>query len=150
MPSPHAGKKLPRPVSIKVVKVLLECGANPNECYQGATPWQNVLPYIYASLPTSALTIEDGEQVDTWLEICKLFLQHGADTHVCCQPGKKFGTSDRNSLLAREVPALSFSKSMIFKWMESDALLVQKGEQKKGWWILQLATTASARSSGSF
>jgi hypothetical protein len=69
------------PGTLKISALLLKRGCDPNEIYQGRTPWQTVLFW-----QREILAIESGKttlsqnQMLCWADILRLFLQHGADT----------------------------------------------------------------------
>lgn len=123
-------KKTLRPINVEVIKVLLEAGADPNKLYQGATAWQKSLEYVYAFLPKFAATPNDTQIIDQWYEIFELFLEHGADPDAWITPGQKFKSDERLSLTATDVIAATFSKVVILKGVELNALLVKKSQEK--------------------
>jgi len=90
---------------------------------------------VYASLPTSISTPEEQDVVDTCFEICKSFLEYGADSEAFCRPGLRFGGKDGQVLTAADVIAGTFSKVDILRGVELNRLLVGKqseSENKKG------------------
>ena len=97
--------------------------------------------YAYASLPTSISTPEEREVVDTWFEICKSFLECGAEVEACCRPGLRFGAkNDGEVLTAADMIAGTFSKVDILRGVELHRLLVRKQSEiernKRAWWWL--------------
>ena len=78
--------------SASMVQLLLENGADPNEKsatvssetsigspLSGMTPWHLVLRYLYLEYHELEY---DAKREDLWLQICLLFLHHGADPHI--------------------------------------------------------------------
>jgi len=55
-----------RPGALDMVSDLLNYGASPNELFGGDTIWQITL---------------FNDQVESWINLCELMLQHGADVH---------------------------------------------------------------------
>jgi hypothetical protein len=122
-------KRLPRPVSADVTRVLLEAGAEPNKLYKGATSWQKSLDYVYTLLTESSATPHDTDIVDQWYKIFILFLEHGADPDAWITPGKKFKSNERLSLTATDVIAATFSKVDILRGVDLNTLLLKKSQE---------------------
>ena len=65
-------------VSLETVELLLEHGADPNERYGGLSAWKRALMVLYTQTEINRY----------WVDVLRLFLKHGADTHVCIKvPG---------------------------------------------------------------
>ena len=62
-----------------MVKLLLERGADPNQIYQGNSPWQNALSLAFTNVPSPIRDKEEYDLVIEWVEIFKLFIRHGAN-----------------------------------------------------------------------
>jgi hypothetical protein len=62
-----------------MLAMLLRGGLSPNERFQGSTPWRKVLSHILSSQTQGALPIL---LESSWLDVCKLFLMHGADPNA--------------------------------------------------------------------
>jgi hypothetical protein len=69
--------------SAKMVKALLENGANPNELYLGHTLWEYTIHYVHVRLDGFA-PVEWEDTKEEWFEIFKLMIKHGADLDACC------------------------------------------------------------------
>lgn len=67
-------------VSPKVVSLLLQHGARPNDKYKGWSAWGHVLAHLLNLLTQSKVQIS--LRAD-WLAIVKLFIQYGADAKEC-------------------------------------------------------------------
>lgn len=74
----------------KIIKLLLEKGADPNHEYAASTPWRNVLIKVqvvfltYSSRPISKAR---------WADIIELFMRHGANSRL------KLQDSDSSSII---------------------------------------------------
>ena len=69
-------KQPPLP-NIGIAKLLLEHGADPNQKYNGSTPWINL--FRQAAIPRPYSPAYGLELKERWLDGIELFLQHGAD-----------------------------------------------------------------------
>ncbi|KAF7919409.1 uncharacterized protein EAE98_009249 [Botrytis deweyae] len=65
-----------------LVELLLDYGANPNEAFNGSTPWQNALD-----------TVKNGQAgcFQDWAKILELLIVRGADPNAYCKSWKKTG-----------------------------------------------------------
>ncbi|KAH6684057.1 hypothetical protein B0J14DRAFT_555059 [Halenospora varia] len=68
-------------VNLPMLAMLLRGGLNPNEAFQGSTPWRRTLSHILSISDSN-----ENEQVlhleQSWLDACKLLLMHGADPNA--------------------------------------------------------------------
>lgn len=71
---------IPRPPNqncAKIVSLLLQSGASPNELFLGRSPWQRTIFY----------SLEDPDQPHL-LEVLNLLVEHGADVNAFCDMGR--------------------------------------------------------------
>lgn len=68
----------------RMVKILLDHGADPNELYDKYTLWEYTVHYAHNRGLDDLTPIPLQYTREEWLEIFKLMLQHGADANVCC------------------------------------------------------------------
>jgi hypothetical protein len=61
--------------SISMVKLLLEFGANPNQPFQGSTPWKHLLQYLY-----SVDDSYDSSSTSHWALAILVLLKYGAES----------------------------------------------------------------------
>ena len=114
------------PINRDIVSLLLERGADPNECYRGASPWQNALSYIclYENL-------SEGTQVysNQWLTAFKLLLEHGADpnAHYQHKGGCHISMTERGLSLSYSALDIIITRFPVStERLELEALIKQK------------------------
>jgi hypothetical protein len=81
-------------VSVQIVELLLRHGSNPNETFDGSTPWKNALLTVYRC---NASRYHDPLQRSAWLDwihAFRLLLQNGADVHVTTTTHQGIKSSD--------------------------------------------------------
>ncbi|KAF4632431.1 hypothetical protein G7Y89_g5697 [Cudoniella acicularis] len=72
--------------STDMVETLLNHGANPNEIFNGRTPWQNVLTYLLQY--GSAFGRRSGrKEIEKWGRMLELLILHNANPNACCGEG---------------------------------------------------------------
>ena len=122
------------PISRGIVGLLLERGADPNECYHGSSPWQNALSYIclYTNL-------SEGTQryCSEWLTALKLLLEHGADPDAHCHhedDNRSMTKEALQSIHPKPSSALTIIKTRFpasAQRLELEALLKQKQDEQR-------------------
>jgi hypothetical protein len=80
----------------KIVKCLLEHGANPNATFNGYSAWSNALYWVYISRLDAQLQEDTASHALQVVEIMKLLLAYGADKKAFC-------TSESRRISAAEV-----------------------------------------------
>jgi hypothetical protein len=68
--------------TLRMIKILLDHGADPNELYEKYTLWEYTVHYAHNTDGFPRIPWQYTRE--KWLEIFKLMLQHGADANVCC------------------------------------------------------------------
>jgi hypothetical protein len=109
--------------SARVLRLLLDRGADPNYVYQSSTPWKNTLIYVYQAIPK--MIDENGGARDAiireWVKKYDLLLEFGANPRSFVS----VISSSTQTSKQRHVSVLTVINEVFSKWDEAGASELQ-------------------------
>jgi hypothetical protein len=125
-----------RPRNTKLVALLLDHGADPNQRFEHQTTWKNLLHYAYEFLRP----LKVGEQQELLLpvlEVMRLLVAAGANPETCCpwEGTKVPAVKVIDETFGRKLPEQSFEvKQLIKRKLEEKVGLQRAMEIEKRWY----------------
>ncbi|KAF4627148.1 hypothetical protein G7Y89_g11005 [Cudoniella acicularis] len=130
------------PIRSEIVEVLLRYGADPNQLWNGYSPWQQALSMVHKTqwrFKFSDVDKTSSSTLKNWAHIFKLLLEYGASPFTTCKMNHKVcqgNTHDRNSGTAphsvRAVIIDVFDHWLPFEGAELRLLLDEQAAMGKG------------------
>jgi hypothetical protein len=105
-------------IHLQMLALLLRGGVDPNEDFNGGSPWKNILSHLLERSQKLHLKLEP------WcLDTCKLFLLYGADPHACVSGLSVLEIFERTfpNLSEAEVQAMLIPKQPLSWKMEASS-----------------------------
>jgi hypothetical protein len=112
------------PLSLRMVSILLQRGANPNEKYKGISAWILALTDAYSLSKEYELGEQEKTLLCNYADILKLFLERGADVKAVCKV-------QNQSKTGRSVVKETFRDRFPGKAAMLDAMFEERGGKLK-------------------